>query len=197
MDFAALIYHRQAFLDGQWWLPFTAQLVHFNVAHGLANLAAAAFLILMFRGTLRWVHQFLLMACSAIAVAAVVIWDTQCAYYAGASGVLYGWALGGCVLNGFQRPQISPEARSIHFAVIGLIAIRMVMMFWPGNYTLAWGFPVYGPAHGAGIGGGLLASIALLLRGSSLKQKSCRAEQANQCELPQVDASAATTTTTR
>ena len=54
MNFAALIYHRQAFLDGQWWLPLTAQLAHFNASHALANAVGAVLLWCWFRPVLRW-----------------------------------------------------------------------------------------------------------------------------------------------
>ena len=54
MDFAALIYHRQEFLDGQWWLPFTAQLVHFNLAHGMSNAMVALVLGALFRPMSCW-----------------------------------------------------------------------------------------------------------------------------------------------
>ncbi|NBX20719.1 MAG: hypothetical protein EBR58_04755, partial [Betaproteobacteria bacterium] len=62
MDFAALIYHRQAFLDGQWWLPFSAQFAHFNSVHALANLAGAILLWSLFRPWIRWQEQALAMA---------------------------------------------------------------------------------------------------------------------------------------
>ena len=77
MDFAALIYHRQAFLDGQWWLPLTAQLVHFNLAHGMSNAMVALVLAALFRPMLVWAQQCALILGSAFAVAVVVVSDTN------------------------------------------------------------------------------------------------------------------------
>jgi len=95
MDFAALIYHRQAFLDGQWWLPLTAQWVHFNLQHALVNGAGAVLLWCLFQPCLRWQQHLLALAGGALGVALMVVLDTGCDYYAGASGALHGWAAGG------------------------------------------------------------------------------------------------------
>jgi rhomboid family GlyGly-CTERM serine protease len=158
MDAAALVYHREAFLAGQWWLPFTAQVAHFNTPHALANLAAAVLLFLLFRSFLRWQQQALVLAGGILGVALVVVLDVHCSYYAGASGALYGWAAGGAVL--VWRTQ--PDSRSRTLAVLLMLGIfaKLLAATWGLDTLVAWGFPVYGPAHGAGaLGGGVFALL--------------------------------------
>lgn len=162
MDLAALIYHRQAFLDGQWWLPLSAQWVHLNVAHGVANLAAALLLGVFLRGTVRWQQQLVLVGSSALAVALGVVLDTQCSYYAGASGALYGLAAGGSVLHGFGHSGLGRRQRLQGVVVLGLLSARLLIAQWGADTPVAWGIPVYVPAHWAGVGGGLLAAIGLM-----------------------------------
>lgn len=115
MDFAALIYHRQAFLDGYWWLPLTAQLAHFNLGHGMSNAMVALVLAALFRPMLVWAQQGALIFGSAFAVAVAVVSDANCGYYAGASGALYGWAAGGCLITIFSRNDSSQPHRRIAF----------------------------------------------------------------------------------
>jgi rhomboid family GlyGly-CTERM serine protease len=156
MDFAALIYHRQAFLDGQWWLPFTSQLVHFNVAHAMINLAGAVLLYLFFRPWLRGSAPWLGLLGGWAAVAVVVVVDANCSYYAGASGALQGCAAGGALA--MCRASGSSWIRSRWLGLMLLVFLFLKMCLLPQMTAgdLLWGVPVYQPAHWAGTLGGLL-----------------------------------------
>ena len=158
MNFAALIYHRQAFLDGQWWLPLTAQLAHFNATHALANAVGAVLLWWWFRPGLRWPQQTALVLGSAVAVAGGVAWDVQCDIYAGASGALHGWAAGGALL-GWLRPTGTSKALDLWLLVA--VCGKLVFQHLAGGGGFIGSFPVYLPSHDAGALGGAL--IALLL----------------------------------
>ena len=155
MNFAALIYHRQAFLDGQWWLPLTAQLAHFNTSHALANAAGAALLGVLFRSWLRPSQQALAWAGGVLGVALVLILDTQCSYYAGASGALHGWAAGGALWAALDKPQNLEHQGRWAWALLLGISVKLALQFTYPPQTQDWGFPVYQPAHWAGAAGGV------------------------------------------
>lgn len=160
MDTAALVYHREAFLAGQWWLPFTAQVAHFNTPHALANLAAAVLLFWLFRSYLRWQQQAFVLAGGILGVALVVVLDVHCSYYAGASGALYGWAAGGSLLLLFPRAEFaSRKATVLAFLLFAGLALRWLSLSKAPDSALAWGFPIYAPAHGAGFVSGAAAAF--------------------------------------
>lgn len=156
MDFAALIYHRQAFLDGQWWLPFTAQLVHFSFPHVLVNGAGAVFLYVFFHPWLRGTSQWLGLLGGWIAVAVVVIADASCGYYAGASGALQGWAAGGALAMVGASGSRWDRRRWLGLSLLLLLLLKMWLLPQMTATDLLWGAPVYQPAHWAGTVGGLL-----------------------------------------
>ncbi|WP_138516662.1 rhombosortase [Rhodoferax bucti] len=155
MDFAALIYHRQAFLDGQWWLPLTAQWAHFSATHALANAAGAVLLGVLFRSWLRPPQQALAWGGGVLGVAVVLILDTQCSYYAGASGALHGWAAGGALWAALDVPKKQGHQARWAWALLLGIAVKLVWQLIYPPQTQDWGFPVYQPAHWAGAAGGI------------------------------------------
>jgi len=164
MDFAALIYHRQAFLDGQWWLPLTAQLVHFNLQHALADGTGAVLLWCLFQPCLRWRQHLPALAGGALGVALMVVLDTGCDYYAGASGALHGWAAGGALLLLRLAPGSAVRPQGVAIALLGGIFLKMAWQAVGAANSLAWGFPVYQPAHVAGAVGGLVAAALVCAR---------------------------------
>ena len=166
MDFAALVYRRQVFLDGQWWLPFSAQFAHFNSVHALANLAGAILLWSLLRPWIRWQEQALAMAGGMLGVALVVVWDARCDYYAGASGALHGWAAGGAVFMVIRHFRKSRMAVWIAFALLAGLAIKLLVALGLETNTAVWGFQVYYPAHLAGAVGGLFAVLTHLRKPS-------------------------------
>ena len=169
MAFSSLIYHRQAFLDGQWWLPISAQLAHLSTTHALVNFASAALLWALFRPWLRWQQQYLAIAGGVFGVALVVILDVNCDYYAGASGALHGWAAGGAVYL-LTRVRTANTVAPLLISTTLLLGL-IVKLLWqtPDAPELStWGFPVYTPSHWGGAVGGtafaLLASAARFAR---------------------------------
>lgn len=147
------MYERQAFLDGQWWLPLTAQLSHLSPAHALANALAAVLLWRIFAPWLRWQPQALALGGGALAVAVGVVLDTDCLYYAGASGALHGLAAGGAVALLCQPPSdtategaptwrsapalgtvgVSPQV--VAWLLLVGLGLKLVWQAWP----LGWG----------------------------------------------------------
>ena len=172
MDFAALIYHRQAFLDGQWWLPLSAQIAHFNSFHALANVAGALLLWNLFRPWLQWQQQMLALTGGVLGVALVVVGDVHCDYYAGASGALYGWAAGGATVLAIRHRRTSSMARWMALALWLGLAMRLLMALWWEASPALWGFPVYQPAHIAGAGGGVVAALCHLFAGTGHSEAS-------------------------
>ena len=96
---AALGYHRQAVIDGQWWRLLTASLAHANITQALYTALG---------GLLAWVilydvaspFRFAVMTfTAAISVGAGIHWLVpDITQYYGLSGVLYGFAGGGLLL---------------------------------------------------------------------------------------------------
>jgi rhomboid family GlyGly-CTERM serine protease len=161
MDFPSFIYHRQAFLEGQWWLPITAQLAHLSTPHAIVNLASAALLWNLFRPWLRWQQQCLALAGGLFAVALVLVMDMNCDYYAGASGALHGWAAGGAVYLWLRVQAMGSAAPRLISATLLMGLIVKLLWHTPNAPLLsAWGFPVYTASHWGGAVGG--ASLVLL-----------------------------------
>lgn len=158
MNPAALIYHRQAFLDGQWWLPLTAQIAHFNVPHALVNSTGAFSLWCLFRTSLNGLQQTAAILGGAIGVALVVALDSGCIYYAGASGALHGWAAGGALLWWKGTPAHDRPQRRLAMALLCGVFLKIAWQWASAAGETAWGFPVYHPAHAAGAVGGMLAA---------------------------------------
>lgn len=158
MDFAALIYHRQAFLDGQWWLPLSAQWVHFNAAHALANVAGGVLLWSLLRRWLRGSDHMVVIAGGLLGVAGRVVWDVHCDYYAGASGALHGWAAGGAAILAARHHRTSRTAMWIGITLLAAVVLKLLAELGHSTIQAFWGFPVYLPAHMAGALGGLVGA---------------------------------------
>ena len=160
MDTAALVYYREAFLAGQWWLPFTAQVAHFNAPHALANLAAALLLFFLFRPFLRWQQQALALSGGIWGVALIVVLDVHCRYYAGASGALYGWAAGGALaLLLLRETRTKRQATVLAMLLLLGVASKGLSVVISPTAATAWGFPIYVPAHWAGCIAGAAAAF--------------------------------------
>ena len=186
MDLAALIYHRQAFLDGQWWLPLTAQLVHLNGAHAASNAAVALVLAVLVRPMASAAHQGCILLVSAVAVALVLVLDVHCTYYAGASGALYGWAAGACAMGLTRTQGVAPSHRRVALLIGVCLAARLGAMQWAGASTSAWGFPVYLPAHWAGALAGLVVGWVLAHREPAAHQHA-HSQNGQKADLPSGD----------
>lgn len=160
-------FDRTRFDQGAWYLVFSAQFVHFGWRHAMAN--AVALGGIMAWGA--WRQELRALVCvfvgALLAVGGRLAWDVDCHYYAGASGWLHGvWA--GCLLW-TQRPLGQDGAgqgsRSLAFEqrFARLLLPALLLKLWlesVGRWPTGWRFPVYTPAHWAGVVGGILAACA-------------------------------------
>jgi rhomboid family GlyGly-CTERM serine protease len=150
-----LQFQRSVWAQGAWWQLFTAQWVHLGWVHGLGNVLAFVILWAMLRPRLSAHSLLLVHAGGLVGVAAVLLWDAQCQYYAGASGALHGLWAGAAVLLLLRGP------RTWGAALMAVLALKLLLPWlWPGALPDP-GFPVYHLAHVAGALGGLVAALAL------------------------------------
>ncbi len=168
-----LAFDRTAFDDGAWWQLLTAQWVHFGWQHAAMNALAATVTLLAFRGLVPGRVQWVALLGGIAGVALVLVLDTACLYYAGASGALHGLLAGcglGLVLNAPRRaapltmaapPRAS--ARSLGYMVLVGLTIKLLLQRWKGDpFAAGWlAVPTYYPAHEAGAVGGMLAVLLL------------------------------------
>lgn len=156
----ALRYVRPAFAQGAVWLPITAQAVHLTLPHAVVNALAAVLLCWSLRGWVPLRCQLLALSGGMLGVALQVVADTDCHYYAGASGALHG-AVSGAALH-----MLAAQGR-MRLAGAGLGLVLFAKLAWQHAGIAAsvdWlDIPIYYPAHGAGAAGGAMAVLALLL----------------------------------
>lgn len=147
---------RSAYEAGARWQLFTAQWVHFSVAHAALNVAVMMLMLLAFRGLVNASTQWLALLGAYLGVATVLAMDTQCAYYAGASGALHGfWAGNALGLLIFSPPAFQPSVRIRLLGGVLLAALALKLSLQQG--AVLGGLPVYFPAHVAGAIGGIVA----------------------------------------
>ncbi len=157
-------FDRVAYGGGAWWLVLTAQWVHFSWLHAGANALAAGGLVLTFRGLVDARLQWAAWLGGYVGVAAVLVLDTGCAYYAGASGALHGLLAGnglGLLLAAPRPAASSARSRLVGAGLLAGLVIKLVLQRWIGDPAMpGWlGIASYYPAHEAGAVGGLLAVL--------------------------------------
>lgn len=158
-------FDRVAYDSGAWWLVLTAQWVHFGWLHAGANVLAAVVLLLAFRGLVLGRVQWAALLGGYVGVAVVLVLDTSCAYYAGASGALHGLLAGsalGLLLGTPQHPTTSrARSRSVGVLLLIVLAVKLALQRWNGDplAPLWLGIATYFPAHEAGAVGGLLSVL--------------------------------------
>ena len=157
-------FDRVAYDGGAWWQVLTAQWVHFSWLHAGVNVLAAAVMVLAFRGLVDGRLQAVAVLGGYLGVAVVLVLDTGCAYYAGASGALHGLLAGsalsllvGAPLNAAPRVQ----SRTVAGLLLAGLAAKLLLQRLAGDPTApGWlGMATYYPAHEAGAAGGLLAVL--------------------------------------
>lgn len=152
---------RTQFLAGAAWQLLSAQLVHWGWPHALLNGLA---LVLLLYALVPWLAAGELALAGLggmLGVAVVLLGDTQCATYAGASGALHGlWAGAACVL--WRKPGATGLSRWGAAMLVALLAKLVVQRLTDGaTLGLLAGMPVYLPAHEAGaVGGWLVVALA-------------------------------------
>jgi rhomboid family GlyGly-CTERM serine protease len=151
-----LRYQRAAIATGEWWRLLSAHLVHFNLAHMLANFAGLAVLWGLFLQYFR-PRQWVFILIMAIAAIDAGLWwfNPQLSWYLGASGVLHG-IMAAVAWRGSLQGDHSA------WLLAGFLTIKLLYeqlgdpaLFWGGAVT------VIVDAHWYGAIGGLAAAAIL------------------------------------
>lgn len=143
---------RTEFAAGAWWQLVSAQWVHMSWLHAGVNLLGLLVLLVAFHGLVPARLQAVALVGGHMGVAAVLVLDTHCAYYAGASGALHG-LLAGCALC------LALCDRQLGWVMLAGLALKLVWQHTTADAaTTGWlGIATYYPAHTAGALGGLLS----------------------------------------
>jgi rhomboid family GlyGly-CTERM serine protease len=157
-------FDRVAYDGGAWWLVLTAQWVHFGWLHAGANVLAAGVLLLAFRRLVDGRVQAVALVGGYVGVAVVLVLDTGCTYYAGASGALHGLLAGsalGVLLSAPQHVASRTRSRWVGAGLLAGLVAKLLFQRWNGEPAApGWlGMATYYPAHEAGALGGLLAVL--------------------------------------
>ena len=190
-----LRFSRPAYEQGAFWQPVTSQWVHLSRWHAVGNAFAFSAIIFACAFWVRWPFQMLALAGGYIGVAAVVVLDPNCSYYAGASGALHGLVAGNAVgmtcaanppkpsahrLGQAGNSAIKRWTRLLGTAMLTSMAVKLWMQAGlTGEAPLTgWSFPIYHPSHIAGAVGGmgfvLLFLAAQALRAAKIKPEACQ-----------------------
>ncbi|SDD24342.1 rhomboid family GlyGly-CTERM serine protease [Cupriavidus sp. YR651] len=149
------LYLRDAvYVDHQWWRVVTAMWVHLDWRHWLADVAAAAGLLLLAGRATRVREMLAVLLVSGLAVQIALLRIPSIGWYGGLSGALHGLAL----WAGLRLLQAPGWSRGIGvvmcLVVLGKIWIEQswlaAVVFDP-----SWGFGVVRAAHAAGAVAGL------------------------------------------
>jgi rhomboid family GlyGly-CTERM serine protease len=144
--------------SGQWWRLLTAMWVHLNAGHWLADVLAAAGLLLLIARETRSGAMLVALLVLGVAVQLTLLFVPSVHWYGGLSGALHGLALWG----GLRL--MHGEAGSRQIGVV--LTIGGLVKVWLEQSWLAavvfdpdWGFGVVRGAHAAGA----IAGFALWL----------------------------------
>lgn len=151
---------RPRFEQGAWWEPLSAQFVHLDLQHALANAAALLLVAWLLRRTAATRAQLAVLAGALAGVALQLALDAGCAHYAGFSGALHGW-LGGALALARAPATAAPRWQRLLLGALALKVGLELLGWWPS----AWNFPVYYSSHAAGLAGGLCAAAIVALAG--------------------------------
>lgn len=161
-------FDRGRFDQGAWYLTVSAQFIHLGWGHARVNAFGLGLLVAW--GVGRWGLRTVLGAavCAVAAVGAMLAWDVNCRYYAGASGWLHGLLAGLLWLTALaprastvadQADPVSAFERRFARLLLPVLAAKL-WLETTGIWPQGWDFPVYTPAHVAGVVGGSLAAFA-------------------------------------
>ena len=164
-------FDRGAYEAGAWWQLVTAQWVHFGVAHAAVNAIGMALMLLAFQGLVGLGAQCAALIGGHVGVSVVLALDPACSYYAGASGALHGFLAGNALGLLMGGPPLAMHRRGagrlLGATVLALLVLKLCVQSGASQWATALrinfsaiavgSVPVYYPAHGAGVWGGLLA----------------------------------------
>ena len=163
-------FERTAWASGAWWQVLTAQWVHLGDLHAAANALGMVVLLGAFNGLVSGRLQALALLGGYAGVALVLVLDSNCGAYAGASGALHGLLAGSaCALLVFRSPRPALLSRQRAHILAGcllliLAAKLLVQHFGTSPTATGWlGITPYYPAHEAGAMGGVAAVLAAAL----------------------------------
>lgn len=172
-------FSRAAYARGAVWQLLTSQLVHLNWPHTWVNALALALTLIGWNSWIGLRDQLFALAGGMLGVALVLALDTDCAYYAGLSGALHGlWAGNAVALlaRSFMQTRQGKLSGGHKYDVwqggmaVCVLLLLLFKLWWqsdavPDTATGWLGIPIYRPAHGAGLAGGLgLMGWVLFLR---------------------------------
>ncbi|WP_420992910.1 rhombosortase [Cupriavidus sp. 30B13] len=152
------LYLRDAVLGhgaaGQWWRLFTAMWVHLGWRHWLADLLAAAGLLLLVGREARGGAMFAVLLACGVAVQLALCRVPAVGWYGGLSGALHGLALWG----GLRLLRGDGWSRGIGVLLcLGVLVKTWLEQSWlaPVVFDAQWGFGVVRISHAAGAVAGL------------------------------------------
>lgn len=140
--------------DGQWWRLLTAMWVHLGWRHWLADVCAAAGLILLIGRECRARAMLAVLVASGIVVQVALLRVPGINWYGGLSGALHGLALWG----GLRLLRADGWSRAGGVGLsIGVLVKLWLEQSWlsPVAFDPSWGFGVVRAAHAAGAVAGL------------------------------------------
>lgn len=175
------VFMQTAYADGAWWQLGTSQWVHFGGLHAALNVTSMLLMLWAMRGLVVGRLQCAALVGGYIGVAMVLALDPACAYYAGASGALHGFWAGNAVALVLGSDTTLRHPHGLRWLGGVMLGALLAKLWWQhsagtGQYPLpalqhlhgslgAMNFPVYGPAHGAGATGGVVAVLLVWLGG--------------------------------
>jgi len=155
-------YERTPIAAGEWWRLLTAHVVHLDAGHAVLNAAGLALLWTLFARA-HGVRAWLLILMIVVAVIDSGFWwmSTQLRWYVGASGLLHGIFLAGCLAMIRARDRIGVLAAVI---LMGKLAWE----HWHGPLPFEPADRVVTVAHLYGAAGGAVAGLLLRPRTQGL-----------------------------
>lgn len=144
--------------SGQWWRLLTAMWVHVNAAHWLADMLAAAGLLLLVGRETRPAAMVAAMVVLGVAVQVCLLFVPSVHWYGGLSGALHGLALWGGLR--LMHGDAGSRPIGVVLTIGGLVKVWLEQSWLaPVVFDPDWGFGVVRGAHAAGA----IAGFALWL----------------------------------
>lgn len=143
---------------GQWWRVLTAMWVHVNAAHWLADVLAAAGLLLLVGRETRPLAMLGALVGLGVVVQIVLLFVPSVGWYGGLSGALHGLALWGGLR--LMHGDAGSRPVGVVLTIGGLVKVWLEQSWLAAVvFDPAWGFGVARGAHAAGA----IAGFALWL----------------------------------
>lgn len=166
---ASIHFDRSRIDQGEWWRFLSAHLVHAGKLHWLANMAAFAAILFIYRDILKF--KALAAVCVSLIMGlsiALYFLTPSLIWYLGFSGVLHGLFAFGAVSSLQQK-------KSGHVIALGFVLFKIVYERWQGSDRQFMGMPVAVDAHLYGVAIGIiLAFIPCIIPHKMASNKSTK-----------------------